>query len=176
MARLHPEIGQFAADTEMNDFLTEFQGESDRAAAVLGPAVLDDLLAQLIKASSVSPRLAKDLLGINKPLGAFGARISLAEAMGLISEDEAKDLNRLRDIRNKFAHRLHGLTFASQTVSESCRHFRCVTAACESNTQFAAEFPTGARFAFNLTTALLAMYLTRRLRAATPATAPASPW
>jgi DNA-binding MltR family transcriptional regulator len=96
--------------------------------------------------------------------------------MGLISEDEAKDLNRVREIRNKFAHHLQGLTFTNQSIRESCKHFRCVAAALASNEQFAAEFPPGARFAFNFTTALLAMHLTKRIARAAAPTAAASPW
>lgn len=48
MARRHP-IGHLVSqDPSVNEFLTEFQDETDRAAAVLGPAMLDQLLKDLL--------------------------------------------------------------------------------------------------------------------------------
>jgi len=46
-----------------------------------------------------------DLLrGFNAPLGTFSSRIKASYAFGLITEDQFKDLEYLRKIRNEFAH------------------------------------------------------------------------
>src|SRR4051794_30623291 len=48
------QIFDFGSDDEFNKFLEEFQHESDRAAAVLAAAYLDELLKQLLERSFVS--------------------------------------------------------------------------------------------------------------------------
>ena len=48
MARRHPEGRLVAQDPSIDAFLSEFQQETDRAAAVLGPAMLDQLLKDLL--------------------------------------------------------------------------------------------------------------------------------
>jgi mannitol operon repressor len=51
---------------------------------------------------------AKSLLeGFNAPLGSFSTRIASAAAMGLISDREANEADRLRKVRNLFAHQVH---------------------------------------------------------------------
>lgn len=166
MARRHPEVHQLAQDGEMDHFLDEFQTESDRAAAVLGAALLDDLTSELLSRCLLSGELAKKLLGINQPLGAFGARITAARAIGLISDDEFRDLNRVREIRNKFAHRLHGLDFESPQIRDMCGHFNCVTGALERGF-FQQNWLEQPRLSFNLAVGLLATGLQRRVSSAT---------
>jgi DNA-binding MltR family transcriptional regulator len=140
------EVSCSSSDAEMNAFLTELQGETDRAAAVLGPALLDDLLRQLLSANMASPNVAQKLLAPNRPLGTFSARILAAEAFGLINALEAKDLNRLREIRNKFAHQLHGLCFADQSIRDSCTNFHSVGITFTQNPELFAAFPNEPRF------------------------------
>jgi hypothetical protein len=162
MARRHPEVHELAQDGEMNRFLDEFQTESDRAAAVLGAALLDDLMSELLSRSLLNSEIAKKLLGINQSLGAFGARITAARAMGLISNDEHKDLDRVREIRNKFAHRLHGLDFETQQIRDMCGHFHCVTGALERGL-FQGDWLSHPRLSFNLAVGLLATGLQKRI-------------
>jgi DNA-binding MltR family transcriptional regulator len=117
-------------DPELELMLTltkEFQGETDRAAAVLSSAYLDHLLGQLIAASmaveydKVDKLLYQDGHG---PLGTFSARIDTAYCLGLISKDERSDLHSIRNIRNDFAHKLTGLTFDYQTIADRCLNLK----------------------------------------------------
>ena len=65
-------------DADSNAFLSEFQGESERAAAVLAAAYLDELLAGLLRAAMVD-----DEATLNTPLGDLAV---LGDAGGYGSE------------------------------------------------------------------------------------------
>ncbi|MGY1426139.1 hypothetical protein [Lysobacter sp. A289] len=156
MARRHPEGRLVSQDPTVNTFLSEFQQETDRAAAVLGPAMLDQLLKDLLDATFTSAEVAKKLTGKMMPIGTFSARITLAQAIGIISVSEAKDLHRMRDIRNAFAHQLHGLSFETTSIRDSCGNFVSIeeSKSLDLNRQFFSDYPRDARSAFNLAVTL----------------------
>jgi DNA-binding MltR family transcriptional regulator len=160
----------------MNAFLIEFQHESDRAAAVLGPALLDGLLKQLLASSVVSSKKSRELLNTNRSLGSFGASVTAAVAQGVISTAEASDLDRLRKVRNTFAHQLHGLTFTDHGVADLCGQLACAQHAIAANRTFASDYPQSPRATFNLATALLAHYLRNRAKGIAPSEEAARPW
>ena len=165
MARRHPEGHLVAQDSAVNSFLTEFQDESDRAAAVLGPAMLDELVKELLNAIFVSRELAAKLTGKMMPIGTFSARITLAQAIGLISDPEARDLHRMRDIRNKFAHQLHGLSFDTHSIRDSCGNFFLIEESRQipKNEGFFQDYPQHARATFNLEVTLMVSKLKDRI-------------
>lgn len=108
-------------------FLDEFGAESDRAAAVLGGAYLDDLLAQAIAARLVTGgrrQGGRDLL--KGPLFSFSNRVELSYGLGLIGALEAEDLGTINAIRNAFAHQLHGISFESDQITSLCAKFHCI--------------------------------------------------
>jgi DNA-binding MltR family transcriptional regulator len=111
----------------MLNLTKEFQGETDRAAAVLSAAYLDHLLGELIAASmavehgKVDELLYQDGHG---PLGTFSARIDIAYCLGLLSKNERSDLHGIREIRNRFAHRLAGMTFEHQEIAGRCANLK----------------------------------------------------
>ena len=90
---------------------TEFQDNSDRAAAILSVSLLDAQLEDILTAFGADDNLMADILKPDQPLGSLGARRRLCLALGLISPDEASELSILGKIRNEFAHKLHGLAF-----------------------------------------------------------------
>lgn len=154
MVRLHLDL---SSDPEFNDWLTEFQGESDRAAGVLGPAYLDFLLGEMLVASWADETVK--FKGNN-----FGLRIKLVHAMGLIADDEAEDLDVIRQVRNVFAHEIHGSFNADDRVISKCKDF--LLARERMNAEEALRETYGdapLRKFFDFEIALLAYYLTRRL-------------
>ncbi len=69
---------------------------------------IDNQLAEAIRARLIDvPAVEKLIEGFNAPLGTFSARIAIARAVGVISEIEHAECERLRKIRNEFAHRVH---------------------------------------------------------------------
>jgi mannitol operon repressor len=106
-------------------FLEELQKESPRAAVIVGGAFLDAQLQKLLAKFLINEKNAvNELLGnedkADRPLSAFSARIKAAYCLGLISKDERDDLNLIRRIRNRFAHRLHDLSFDDKEIVDWC--------------------------------------------------------
>ena len=107
------------------DFFEEFQEESPRAAVIISCAFLDSLLRDLICSFMVDDAKRVDELlgsddGSEAPLSSFSARIKTAYCLGLITKKEFDDLNLIRRIRNRFAHRLHGYSFENKEIIEWC--------------------------------------------------------
>lgn len=161
-------------EAHFNAFLDEFQRESDRAAAVLSAAYLDAKLADLLKAAFAVDSKGPELLDVNQPLGSFGPRTTLAEAVGLITHEERQDLELVRRIRNDFAHELHGLSFNTEKIASRCREFAC-NRDYLGNPPVRGDFPDDPRSRFNLATALLAWYLHLRIQAVAAFRAPRPP-
>lgn len=103
-----------------NEFLKEFQGESDRAAAVLGAAFLDIHLERLLESFFVEghPKITSEVLDRGSA-GTFAARIKMALCLGLLTEEEYADLELIREIRNAFAHDLQGVAFSNNEIEKA---------------------------------------------------------
>jgi DNA-binding MltR family transcriptional regulator len=84
----------------------ELKKESDRGAALIGAAFLDDALETLLRNSFVEKLQVAERLLIDPrgALGTFSARTDLAYCLGLIGPKMYHDLNTLRVIRNSFGH------------------------------------------------------------------------
>jgi hypothetical protein len=101
-------------------FLKEFKKESDRACVILSAAMLDQSLAELLKKYLVPIATSKDTF-IEEPSGpiySFSARIDLAHRVGLITTRFCRDLHKIRDIRNDFAHDVTGCSFKNPSVCD----------------------------------------------------------
>lgn len=98
---------------------------NDRVTAIVGQAFLDEHLEQLITSFLIDSEthIRKLLDDGGRPLGSFGARIEAAYCLGLISKDEYHDLDKIRDIRNDFAHKLD-LSFTDQSVRDRCNELK----------------------------------------------------
>lgn len=109
---------------QWKEWMVEFQAESDRACAVLGAAFLDEHVRALLEAFMVDdPKPVRTLLE-HGPLRSFAARVKMAYALGFLAPSEIHDLNLIRNIRNKFAHDLHGAAFASPGVASLCQKLK----------------------------------------------------
>jgi hypothetical protein len=110
----HPHLQEFKA------FLDALNKESERGAALIAAAMIDDLLLRSIRSFLLDHTEADRLLdGFNAPLGTLSARALAAFALGLLSEEEYRECERLRKIRNEFAHNVHS-TFADQNLRDLC--------------------------------------------------------
>lgn len=90
----------------------------DRHAAVACAAALELALKRNI-AGHLAP--GANLAAVfeqypGAPLSSFADRTIMAEALGIISAQEAADLGVIRRVRNVFAHTVHPLTFAQEEI------------------------------------------------------------
>lgn len=94
-------------------------GKQDERAMVLSLATfLEDSLGRLLVAYFRRCKATKDLIeGFNAPLGTFGSRIKAAYAFGLTTEEQFKDMEILRKVRNHFAHDWEGVSLVRNDIS-----------------------------------------------------------
>ena len=105
---------------EFGEFLEASNKESERGLALISTAMIEDLLERSILAFLLDHAETKRLLqGFNAPLGTLSARALAALALGIMSESEYRDCERLRKIRNEFAHNVHA-SFEDQKIKDIC--------------------------------------------------------
>jgi len=113
--------------TALLESLSFLQKQSDRAMGVIGAADLDEDLGDLLRTFFIDhTEFADNLLSEHGVLGAFASRIKIAFALGLISEGEYKNLDLIREIRKRFAHR-PGFEFSFETPEIKDRCLRLQT-------------------------------------------------
>lgn len=78
--------------------------ESDRGAILILATYIEEILGILVAAACVSDALADNILKHGQPAGTFDARMLLAQAFGMIHEEDVKGLRIIQKIRNKAAH------------------------------------------------------------------------
>lgn len=109
---LYPEVKQ------LGEFLATFNKESDRGAALVAASMLDERLQEILAAFFTDSTASRDLLaGFNAPLGTFSSRASAAYALGLIQENEFKEITIIRKIRNEFGHGWEPVSFESGAIA-----------------------------------------------------------
>ena len=101
----------------------EFEGASDRAAAIVGGAFLDEVLSELLQQFLVPDKKSDEKVFEGAgPLSTFSFRIEMAFRLGLISKRERDTLHTIRSMRNDFAHQLKGISFSSQSIRARCQN------------------------------------------------------
>ena len=109
--------------TKAEERALAFVGESDRGVAMVGAAILSDLLGEILKTlfrdrKEVAAQLVDD--PDSGSLAAFYARIKLVYCLGLVPTRVYEDLNRVRRVRNHFAHTSSAASFEADPVRSLC--------------------------------------------------------
>lgn len=105
------------------------QGLDERGLVLSLAAFAEEALGDLIKSFLLPGDSTERLLdGFNAPIGTFSARSKMAYSLGLITKFQYEDLERLRRIRNEFAHSWEPLTFGDQSIAAhiTALHFSCL--------------------------------------------------
>lgn len=93
--------------------------ERGRGAVLVGVARVDAALERLLQAVLLpSPGRSDSLFQTDRPLGSFGARISLAHRLGLIETAVERALHTLRRVRNAFAHSSDSASLSDPAYAE----------------------------------------------------------
>lgn len=101
----------------LNRFMLLIQKQDDQAMVLSLATFLEDTLGRLLIAYFRSCKATKELIeGFNAPLGTFGSRIKAVYAFGLVTDDQYKDMEILRKIRNHFAHNWEGVSFERNDI------------------------------------------------------------
>lgn len=110
---------------DFQGFLDEVHRETDRSAAIIVAAFLDEHIKQLLINYLVNDEKETDLLlSSDSALGSFGPRIRAAYCLGLLSKEYFESLKIIKDIRNSFAHQLHGRSFSDTDLTAKCERLK----------------------------------------------------
>jgi DNA-binding MltR family transcriptional regulator len=135
--------------------LGRLQTESDRGAALIAAAWVDDSLTEYVRSRFVEDgKAVKELLTGDVPLGTFSSRIKLAYCLGWIGPDVRADLNLIRSVRNEFAHSRGELSFSVPAIRNRCSILKTI----EIYNRFAFQEVLEARDSYVMCTTLLASY------------------
>jgi len=112
-------------EEKVDDYFSEFNlltrvlhNLDDRGLVLSLSAFAEDSLGALLMAFMLSSDASTKLLeGFNAPLGTFAARIKAAYSLGLINKSQFNDLERLRKIRNEFAHTWQSIEISKPNIS-----------------------------------------------------------
>lgn len=108
--------------------LEEITKQSDRGAALIASAYLEERLLAAIKARLNSEsEIEKNLFGGSQPLGSLSAKIDIGCLLGVYGLKVHKILHQIRKIRNKFAHESTPTDFNTQSIKDICEQL-CVKA------------------------------------------------
>jgi DNA-binding MltR family transcriptional regulator len=103
--------------------------ESDRGSVLVGAAILEDELSDLIRSTSkkngLTTKSIEDLFSMNGPASTFSSKTLICYAFGLISKEVYDDLNRIRKIRNKFAHTSDKVDFLMPEIEDLVAEIKC---------------------------------------------------
>ncbi len=114
LAATHPHLSKFIP------FLDVLNEESARGKALVAASFLENLLLDIIAAYLIPGKSQKQLMvGFNAPIGSLSAKIALAAALGLVSEEERRECDLIRRIRNKFTHNAHA-AFDDPDIRDLC--------------------------------------------------------
>ncbi len=101
----------------LNRFLGLIGEQDDRAMVLSLATFIEDTLGRLLLTYFRNCKATKDLVeGFNAPLGTLGSRIKAVYAFGLVTEQQYKDMDILRKVRNKFAHSWDGVSLARNDI------------------------------------------------------------
>lgn len=111
----------------------ELEHQSDRGAAIIGLAWVEEALQAALESFLEDDKTARDrLFRPSGPLSSLSAKIDLARLLGMITAVIAADLHVLRKIRNDFAHSVlaednSALSFETPYIKDKCIALKCVT-------------------------------------------------
>lgn len=150
--------------TAIEDIRKELEESSDRAAAIVGTAVVQSVLCTLIleKLECKDAQLIKKMYAQNGPLASFYSQMHLARAMKLIDDATLREMDVLRRVRNAFAHSISSISFTTPEVLEECRKFRCPRQFGGHITKFPSPFK--GKLHFNLVVLNLVLGANNRIR------------
>jgi len=101
----------------------------DRARVIFASALLEQSLRTAIYSHlpELKPTDADEIFeGESGPLSTFSARIKMAHALGVFGPKSKKDLERIKAIRNTFAHSRVVVHFSTAAVAEECIKFNAL--------------------------------------------------
>jgi DNA-binding MltR family transcriptional regulator len=109
-----------AVQKKLEVLLAALRSETDIIVAVVATSYLEHAIGALLRSHFASGGTSEKLLKSTGVLGSFQAKIDLAYCLGMISGNFKFNLERIADIRNRFAHTLDEASFSDPKIVEWC--------------------------------------------------------
>lgn len=93
--------------------MEELKQQTDRGAGIIAAAILEEMLEVVLLArlGHLNRKHYEAIFAPEGALGSFSKKIEIGFALGIYSEEGCRNLHTIREIRNKFAHRIEALVF-----------------------------------------------------------------
>ena len=119
----------FTKDEIEREFFKELKNLPDRAAAILASSIIEDRLVDALKSrlhdvKHKGEQLHDRMFSYLGPLGTFGTQIDVGFAIGVFTGQTRYDLHTIRDIRNKFAHKIVPKDFSDEWVKSKVSNIK----------------------------------------------------
>jgi hypothetical protein len=113
---------------EFDEINKELEKQTPRGLAVLGAALIDSRLKQMIKRRMfVQDRITDQLIGADDDSGGrieFYDVCRLAYCLGLVGQSGLSDLDNIGSIRNRFSHRKGVRQFSDPRIIDLCKNLK----------------------------------------------------
>ena len=110
---------------DMTQYANEVIASPRSAAIILAAHVEDSLHLALARRLRIKPSSWREVFSTERgPLGTFANKISMADAIGLISSETRRNLDIIRHLRNAFAHAMRPISFDTKEVADLCAMLR----------------------------------------------------
>ena len=91
----------------LRDYLAASSEETDRGHTLVVASLLEEMLEEILKGFLLEGSATENLFkSPYAPFSTLSAKAAASRALGLISDEEARDIDLIRKIRNDFAHNL----------------------------------------------------------------------
>ena len=107
---------------QLIEVIDDLEKDGPRGAALLGHALLESAMRSLLisRMMPLGKREEDALFSGYGPLSTMAARISVARAFNIISEEARQNLDTIRRIRNRFAHTDERIDFDDPKIVALC--------------------------------------------------------
>jgi hypothetical protein len=114
---------------KVEELLLNLHQQGDREAAIVGASVVESALQERLIESFDSKAAGLERLFEDRgPLSDFNSKILIAQAFAVIPDRLADDMQRIRKIRNCFAHARIAVNFAEPLISKEVFELAAVLA------------------------------------------------
>jgi hypothetical protein len=120
---LHDLSRRVPTPEELKAFFDSVKDMENRAVALILSSLTDNLLEACIAMRFVrlgKKRFDKMFREQGAPLGTFSAKIATGFALGIINSELRSQLDRIRHIRNAFAHAMLVVSFDEPMIAQAC--------------------------------------------------------
>jgi hypothetical protein len=111
------------SDEEMTAYFEAMKTESDRIVAIRASSFVEHELTILLRTGMREMTETEEetlFFKAHSTFSAFSDRIDAADAFGLITLEQTKELDIIRRVRNTFAHAVVHLVFDNPLIKEEC--------------------------------------------------------